>query len=209
MRPGWLPGLLIAGILAAPVFRVMLATQDNYSAYVLLPARMDGLLVGAFIAWLSLRQVFELRRASVSGAIISLFVVGVMLALYARFALGQGTGGVLLHSALSLTYGSALAGVLYWQDKSFTHHLLANRPARELAKISYMVYLTHQLFNGLAHGLLLGQTPQIHGLTDALVSALALLATLAFSWVSFRLFEGPIMRLGGRWQYRTKNLASA
>jgi peptidoglycan/LPS O-acetylase OafA/YrhL len=120
-----------AGIAAAFAFRTFLvATGHPVAAYVLLPSRMDSLLVGALLAW-GLRRGWSqttATRACLLGAAV-LFVVGPSAT--------RETVGILLS-----------AGIVLWAasgPRRGVGKLLAHPVAVWVGSISYGVYVYHFL----------------------------------------------------------------
>ena len=69
-----------------------------------------------------------------------------------------------------------------------------NHLLRNLGVIAYGVYIFHQGVSGLAHGLILGQSPRIQCGIDALVTFGALILTLSFAGLSWIKFEQIVIR---------------
>jgi peptidoglycan/LPS O-acetylase OafA/YrhL len=79
-------------------------------------------------------------------------------------------------------------------------------PLRKLGTISYSVYLFHLPINGLLHGLLLGKDRRYRDAEDVFVSVAALILTLFFSRVLWRVLEKPMIAWGHSFFYsRPKN----
>lgn len=199
IRDKWLPFLLIAGIIAAPFFRMALPALG---AYVLLPARMDALLMGVLIARYYLGGKIQ---SYFTGKGRGLFFTALLL-LALVFVCGKGPlnetfGGVLIHSLLALFYSILLTLALTLDDTHGFTKFLSGGALKFIAMISFMVYLTHQVFSGLFHQLLLHQEPQMTNYRDVLVTLLSLAVTVLFSALSYYAFEKPVLQLGKRYNY--------
>jgi peptidoglycan/LPS O-acetylase OafA/YrhL len=197
--------VLIVMILLPSVMRVAsiygsdlhsLATQD------LLPDRMDALLLGVLAA--------HARRTPEIWAWLSrnnrFWVKAIVLASAAVLA-----AGTVLETVSSIRFfdlfGWPLAGV------SFTGLiLLIADGSQEAARfrssalclvgtISYCLYLIHQPISGILHGLLLGSEPDTGTPAQLAVTVLALAASLVVAYLSWILFERPVLRIGQRWTY--------
>lgn len=195
-----IPLICLAGILAAPIIRYIF---DDLNSYISLPARMDSLLVGVLIGWLNLRDLTTVNHrwllAITSGLLLSILV----LVFQTDF---EKTGGVLNHSLLALFFGVFL--LLSLNARGLIHRILVFPPLTHLGKISYMVYLTHQIFNGTLHGLYKsGAAPSINERADVVLVILAFTACIAFCSLSYRYFERPILSLGTGIQYWHKDEA--
>ncbi|MEW6467749.1 MAG: acyltransferase [Bacteroidota bacterium] len=193
-----LPGLLLAGIVLAPFCRALI---PELGAYVLLPSRMDSLLMGVLIGYYylngELQRFFDGKRA-----VLWMLLFILPLAVYAlRLLRGEDMGGVFIHSLLCLFYGAFIVLALISPAGSFMAQFLSAAAFAFLARISYMVYLTHQVFSGLFHQLMRGQQPQIQTAADAWVTLLALCSTILFSAAAYYIFERPVLRLGKNFTY--------
>ncbi len=195
-----LPRLLIAGILLAPVFRAF--TYPGLGCYVLLPARMDSLLIGVLIAYYhligALKKQLENKETTL---FISLAVSFIVLLICGRFLDYPGCGHPLLHTVLMVFYGLLLTLVLVSGKNTFFIRFLSNPVLSFIARISYMIYLTHQLFNGLLHQLILHTpTPEMKDLSGVLVTLLSLIVTILFSAISYYYFEKLLLNFGRKYK---------
>jgi len=196
IKPKWLPALLVLLIIMAPVCRSVL---PGLGAYVLLPARMDALLTGVLIAYYYLNGTIEkffLNKQKVLILVIAIFFVSLFF-----IEKVESIGGTFMHSVLALLYGVFLILVLISDKASFLVRSLSTPVMAFMAKISYMVYLTHQLFSLLAHKIILHQNPQVHTITDAGVTLAALVVTIGFAALSYKYVEKPILNLGKKYTY--------
>lgn len=69
---------------------------------------------------------------------------------------------------------------------------LDSKPARYIGRISYPLYLFHQLPRQI-----IGSHPLGLGASDTVVT---LVATLALAMTSYHILEMPFLRMKGRWQ---------
>ncbi len=199
LKERWLPAFLITGIVLAPVARAFL---PGLGPYVLLPGRMDGLLLGVLIA----HQYIKGNIGLWFGQKQKLLAAGILLTFAASFILtwqpgGGAIGGVLVHSLLGLLYGQLLVLAIISPPQSRLYKTLSCQPLLFIAKLSFMIYLTHQIFSGLVHGLWLQQEPQINNGNDAMATGLALVLTLLFSSITYHTFEKRLMEFGKKFRY--------
>ncbi len=195
----YLPAILISCIVTASVFRALFT---GTASFVLLPARMDALLIGVLIAYYHLNGTLE-KRFTNRQYILILIIFLLFILLYADGVRkgGETVGDTFIHSILAILYASFVVLVLTLRKDSRIIRLLSSKPLSFIAKISYMMYLVHQVFSGLLHEGILKQSPQINNFTDASVTLIALFATISFSALSYRYFEKPILQLGKRYKY--------
>lgn len=194
-----LPKIFLTCILLAPIIRAILG---SYEAYVLLPARMDALLVGALIAYYyqngSINTWIAPHRRTLS--LITVLVFGIMLAL-AFEGSGKNTGGIINHSLYALLYGLIVINILVQQGGIFMR-VLANPVLRYIGKISYSIYLFHQvIFLMLTKTLLNKDVPWLETSNDVWVTVLAFACTIAFSSLLYFTVEKPTQKIGKRFAY--------
>lgn len=198
VKDKWLPFVLISGIVAAPCLR---ASWQGLSAYVQLPARMDTLLLGVLIAYYYLNGNIEKYFSNKQHVLLALLVLLCVAVFFCTTRLNEGIGGVYIHSVLAALYGLLLILALTLKEGNKLDKFLSAKWLAFLARLSFMIYLTHQIFSGLFHELLLYQQPQLNSLKDVAVTALALLVTILFSAASYRWFEQPLLKLGKKNRY--------
>ena len=203
-----LPWVLVTGIILAPICRMLL--NPGLSSYVLLPARMDSLLIGVLIAYYHLNGMLEKKLKDKETTVFFSFgTCFIVLLLCGRIVAYPGCGGALLHTILMVFYGLLLVIALIAKKDSFLIKFLSTPALSFIARISYMIYLTHQIFNGFFHiALLHTDNPSITNLNGVLVTALSLVTTISFSALSYRFFEKPLLHLGKQYKGGTiKNFA--
>lgn len=201
-----LPYLLIFGILAAPIIRVVLYNfHPNFalSTYVLMPCRTDSLLLGVLGAYL-VRHDFVMRslRANVLPlyGVFSLLVAGVAILTLTPAWIGSMGASYLGYSWLALTYLLFLL-ISITERRGLVTSIARNHLLRRLGNISYGVYLFHQPANRLCHGIILKQPPQLGTLSGVLTTLLALLVTLTVAYLSYAIFEKRFLKLGHSFRY--------
>lgn len=194
---------LIFGILIATLFRSISGPLlDSWlGAYVLLPARMDSLLIGVIIAYYHLNGTIDrLFKKEIKALIGALAIIFVLLMALVLFSDAERIGGVFNHFLYAVFYGLLLILVIV-SENNILSKFLSLPILGFLSKISYMIYLTHQIFNGILHQAMLNQAPQINNFNDAKVTLIALGATICFSALSYYTMERPIMKIGQKFQY--------
>jgi len=210
VAPARLGPLLLVAIMCAPILRTALVfiapSHAMMAGYILLPCRWDSLLLGVLGALLVRNPGFRPWLARhldwLNAAVVSL------LAALAVFALVRPEFG----STEMTEFGYTLFGVLYLlvlllaleSRTLWFRRLLLWRPLHWLGAISYGVYLLNQLVKLLLHRVVLHRQPQLANWQDAAVLVLSLVLTLLIAHLSWRYFEGPIVRFGHRFRYQRK-----
>ena len=208
-----LMGVCVALAIAALLFRVALTegfASDVFepnAAGVLMPARMDTLALGAFIALAARGKELEtLARfapaaALIAGAaILGLFIRNDgMVTFYPHVAtLGYTSFAVLYAAFLVIALGAAPGSVLY---------RFLTLPAMALfGRYSYAMYVVHLLVSFelarqfIAHDM----TPLVLGgqfVVNIVFVACAMSITLGIAWVSWHVIEQPFLRLKSRFTF--------
>jgi peptidoglycan/LPS O-acetylase OafA/YrhL len=73
---------------------------------------------------------------------------------------------------------------------------------RELGRVSYCVYIIHLVVNVICHSLLRRASPATSDWRGAAVTVFSALATFVIAWISWNIFEGPLVRLGHSFKYQ-------
>lgn len=200
VNPKNLPRILIAGIVAAPIFRGLI--YPGLGSYVLLPARMDSLLIGVLIAYYHLNGTLKNKfKNKETMLFISLALCFVGLIICGKITGYPSCGQAVVHSILVVFYGLVMVIVLTVNKNNLFIRFLSNPVMSFIARISYMVYLSHEIIDGLLHQAILHSAlPEIKNLNGALVTLLSVIATFSFSAVSYYTFERPLLNIGKKYK---------
>jgi len=197
----WLVGerglarLAAALVALAPLLRLGLSfvVHRHFVVYMLLPTRVDLLSIGALLVILARRSPAALRRASgagplAAGAAVALF--GLLGKLDPRFRTGANEPlfNALGYSLIAVAAAGIVAYTVVRRDNLY-FRILTSRPMTFLGKISYMMYLCHQIVLDRVARLALPRL--LHG-----VVALALV--IGCSTISWYALEKPLQALKDR-----------
>jgi peptidoglycan/LPS O-acetylase OafA/YrhL len=194
-----LPRILLGAIVLAPIFRIVLTlTSSTYlPVYYLAPSRMDLLAAGALLAMYHNQieaRAFEIRRYSIHFGASCVFIFGCLSVLVPSFR--TSANSVLFNSvgySLSVGFFTAMLAYIVVLKKGPLLWILRQPVLVFLGKISYMMYLVHVIAIALVP-------------SSALT---ALLGTILFSALSWKLVEEPMLAWGKRIQRRVALTATA
>jgi peptidoglycan/LPS O-acetylase OafA/YrhL len=203
LPPAALPRFLVATMVLCPAGRIIsYLAADEFGYYVLMPLRADILAVGALIACLRFSgPVSDRVRRSVKTTLVAAVCAFPVFA----FLIGGNTDFHMAlwgHSYLVVLFGSAVFMVLE-STGSPSLALLRSPSAEFFARISYALYLVH--INVLILVFLAFRTDRTTGtLQGAVLTAFALAISVLICFVSYRCFEGPLIRMAHQ-KYRFGN----
>jgi peptidoglycan/LPS O-acetylase OafA/YrhL len=207
--PRWaVPHLCLACAAGALAFRITLVLAFSgpealASAYVLLPSRLDALLLGTLGAWLVRDPAWSRRLAARRGALAGLALVlgaGLVAASLARTSVVSPWMATAGYSVLAAFY-LALLLLAYTASGGLLHAALTLPALQLLGHTSYFVYLFHGPVLEVAH--LVAFDAHVRHATSAHVlttlAAAGLLGCTAL--VSWRFLERPLMAEGRKALY--------
>ena len=215
ISPKKLPYVLLAGVLAAPLFRI--ATYDelgpNIAALVLFPARADALFLGVLCAWV-MREPWGLaflqrNRKTLYCTLAFLAAVSCwFLGLLIPWLPEPPRWGVnaLGNSSLALFYGCVLL-VAVTERRGLLSLAMRLKPLRLLAPIAFGVFLFHVPVLAAVSGLAEGDTARPEAWLDVAMKLSAFAATVALATVSWIFFESRIVAWGRSFRYEGPHVA--
>ena len=195
-----------AGVIgAALVARAALTLGGAHPITVslLTPCRMDALAAGAFLA-LAVRGpggvAALVPRARLWAAGSGLALVPLFVAQGPKWGVVRGPGQVLGYTALAVFFASVLLLALAQPGRGVLNRAFAHRSLTTFGRYSYALYLFHLPLGVCLRERVLrsGRLPALLGaqLPGQLVFyAAAIGLSLAAAWVSWRLYESPLLSL--------------
>jgi peptidoglycan/LPS O-acetylase OafA/YrhL len=196
-RPKRLPLNLLFLISLSLILRTTLA-RGTFSAFVLTPWRLDSLFLGVLLAML-IRAPVLLTQVKARLSWIKL-ACGALFLYLVYCALTQPLGslnnillfGVFYATLIFLTLAEK-TGVL---ARIFRRGWLMN-----IGRVSYALYLFHQMVNGLVHDLLFKTLPRFENLPTILATLLSLLLLYLLANGTYYAFEKRFIARGHRRAY--------
>ena len=199
-------GLLIAGIVAAPLLRFSLLLQLKSSGasavYALLPCRMDALLIGVLLVFLLRRNSFRefvVARTHWIWGFLAVLTIGMIYFNYLAVtnAFPTATFGF---TWIAIFYGTIMVLALT-QSTSLLARFLRNRWLGRLGVIAYGLYLVHSVVFIIVMTLLRGHTNVHWSFGDVAASVLSMALSIGIAQVSWLVFEKRFVRWGRTLSY--------
>jgi peptidoglycan/LPS O-acetylase OafA/YrhL len=207
LSPRWFIRCVLLGICTAPILRVTLHffRPDNWMpSFVLMPCRADALLLGVLAAIL-MRDVRWRERIERSKfffpILVPVFSAGVVFLGLESWAPESPLMGKAGYTWLALSYTLLLLYALT-RPNSLMSRALRSKCLGWLGLIAYGTYLFHQPIQWLLFAYFWGGAPAITSGYRLITTLAALFLTLVIARLSWRFFEGPLIRFGHRSDYR-------
>lgn len=205
VTPRFLTIVLMCVIGAAPLLRIFLLAEHVDAGLVssMTPCRADSLAMGMLAAVLWRREEFrawlEVHCAAVYAMLGVLFagVIALWKWVPESRMYGMETIG---YTWLAAFFAVILLLVLVRREGSLAR-LARMRWLRELGRVSYCAYIIHLVVNVIFHSFLRHAPPATSDLRGATVTILAAFATYAIAWVSWKVLEGPLLKVGHSFKY--------
>ncbi len=199
----------IGAIFAAVGFRALLGWHFGnwYAPYVLLPSRMDSLLLGVLVAFI-VRNTAALDQARQYRYVLDavLLILAYMIATRhpaLKIIPSPVPGTPLLKPTLiAVMYAILILRISLYGRQDWVNRILQNRVLGWFGLISYALYMYHQAVNGLAHGILFNDEPRVASWAQAATSVLVMGLATWLAWLSYLYVEKPIRTVGQRVKYK-------
>lgn len=197
--------LLLITILAAPAARILVfkISASHSIQYMLTPCRADGLSLGVLLAvgWRdNVWKTWVLRNRRLFFGITLLLMAGVISLAYTSASPYSFTMAVWGFSTIDLFFSCLLVTVLLFPE-GFAGGIFRFPPLIEFGRISYCIYIIHQVVNLLCHFILLHPTPTILSWQGTAATLLAVVATYGIAKISWIWLENPLLRRGHEYKY--------
>ena len=206
LSPQKLKLALVGVIAAAPLLRIFLlraAHADSWLVSVLMPCRADSLAVGmlAAVCWRAwrFREWLSAHHNAIYG-LLAACLAGVMCLWY--WSPQSNTLGMESIGFTTLAFFYALILLLaVARPAGLIARWARMRWLREIGRVSYCMYIIHLVVNVLLHSVLRRAAPATTDARGAAVTVCAAFATYGIAWLSWKLFEGPLIHRGHAFRY--------
>jgi peptidoglycan/LPS O-acetylase OafA/YrhL len=199
LSPKALHRTLIVAICAAPLLR---APFSDIVGQVEMPMRSDSLLLGVVVA-IGVRNAWFLETIRRQKRALAV-VLGVLLAGAALMCVRGSWFGVFLQTWLAALY-AVLILTPFADGDALASRILRAPVLRFFGKVSYSLYLVHQIVVGLLHGLVYGREPRIDDVRGAALTGLSLAISVALAYAIFTWIEKNAVAYGHRHVYVAKS----
>jgi peptidoglycan/LPS O-acetylase OafA/YrhL len=203
-------------ILLALAFRVQLAwTGEILAAYVLAPARLDALAVGALLALLACGPggLVTWRRVAAAAAGASAAALFVLAVLRRGLWTDDPLTITLGLTLLACLFGSALVLAVTSPADGWLTRTLTGRPLVAIGRYSYGIYVFHHVIAlGMGRLFTVGDLPLVAGSQLPALAIYVLIGSglsLAVAALSWHAFELRFLRLKERFGYARQALVTA
>ena len=187
--------LAVAGIAIAIISRAL--SENFYQAYTLLPSRIDSPMIGLFLAWL---HQYPSCKNWITKNIFVLWTAFAVLICFCAWLYSQTDPDIYGHTLLGILFG-ILVTIAIYSKNSFTN-MLSAPILLEVGRLSYFIYLYHQIINGLLHLYFLKQlVPVLDSYKAILTTVVSLLVTYLLARLSFKYIESPVIRYSHSYKY--------
>ena len=167
-----------------------------------MPCRMDTLAFGVLAALLWRNDQFREHLASRERMFN---MVCIVLGLGAFCLLVWWPKQATMTSTIGYTWLAMLYAVYLLSVLNRPDHLLAKwlrmSWLRSLGRVSYCIYIIHQVVDTVLHSVLLKSSPRVSTTGSAAVTLLAVLVTYVVARLSWEFFEQPLLKRGYRFKY--------
>jgi peptidoglycan/LPS O-acetylase OafA/YrhL len=194
----WIAG---TAVVLGLITRAWMAANDIPGAYVLTPVRLDALMVGAMLA-VVFRTIGPARLAKPARVALAIGVIAwVLLSALRGVEYRDAVVSVIGFPIVAIVFGAALVVALTPGPGSVVQRLLSTAPLRSWGKYSYGIYVFHYPIIAVCEmkfGFLQQTAAWAGGARLPAVLAFAMIAagvSYGVAWVSYNVFEGPVLSL--------------
>jgi len=186
--------VIIALLLIAPICRFLL-TSNGYQTFFFTFARMDELALGALLAhWECNGQLKSNQRRYFLTGIVGIGIIAALL--WTQFSGAQNFWmQVIKYDIIAFIYFCVIGYMILLQENHMISRIFSHRIFVFLGSISYGLYVYQAITLTLTWSFVPAHYPLIVHFLFTLVT------TILISYISYKIFEKPIMALKNKFQY--------
>ena len=197
--------VLFGSLIVCPVLRLFLYF-DSLHAHWVIPAtltRADSFAAGilAAVGWktATVRAWLVSHKKLLSWTLAVLFL-GPMIFTKWSFAADDFWAQALKLEYLALFFALLILTVLA-NSTGWLAGLMRNRFLREMGRLSYCIYVIHLSVLVVCFAVLLHEVPRLDTPASFGIAGFSFVLTYALAWLSWKYFEGPMLRRGHAYKY--------
>ena len=203
---------MLVCIIAAPAVRWMILDgtfpriENGFAAYILMPARMDALVVGALVAWVLRERAWPtFRLVAFPAGIAAAITLAVLIVHYDGLHTFDRMTQIAGYSAVAILFALAVAGAARITEAAQPHRWLTMSWLRTFGKYSYALYVVHYIIMFWADEW--WTVPTVAG-SDIPGRSLFALITISIAFgtavLSWKFLEAPALAFKDRFPYRDR-----
>ena len=203
--PRWLARILLLLTASASLFRLglVLISANKLALFMLPPTEWDLLFLGVLGAYARRTPALWARLRNGDRRLLKIGIFTGLAAVPILALVDDMIGWRSFDVVGRLALGLALTGLVLLLVSDLPEGARFRSPVLRLfGLISYGLYLIHQPVSGILHKLILDGVPDIGTPAQLAVTILAIAASIGLAYLSWVLFESPLIRVGHRWSYR-------
>lgn len=197
LKDRYLPIILVFFVIGSIIIRANFSTW--IPQYVLLPSRLDGLSIGFLVAYYHQNGILEANKKITIQFFQWVILGSIMLSAYLYFRFND--LGVIKHTIFSLFFSGILVFSLIRRESWFGS-FLRTKILTWIGTISYSLYLFHYLILGLVYHINGKWGIGINNFSDIVLTIIALIISLGFSFLIYQFLEKPMVTLGKKANYQ-------
>lgn len=198
--------VLLAIVTLAPIARLLtflFVPNGHYLALILTPCRADSLAMGMLAAVAVRSPAFWSFIENRPGLIRKVPYLGALLILASCrwLALPKDIWNTTLGLSFVGAFFSCLVLFVIIDPDGLPARFARNKFLRQAGALSYCMYMIHNTLNLLVHQFFSRSPAELHDWKDGAIFLLAAVLTWGIASLSWKFFEGPLMRRGHKYHY--------
>lgn len=172
--------------------------KGTFLAFVMMPWRLDGLLLGAVLA-IIIRDntILNILKKNVRW----IKIISTLLFIYLTYCTWTEPLGTLSPIFVFSMFYTLIIFLSISEQNSLLSRFFCNAFMVKIGKISYGIYLLHQMVNGIAHEIFLKKLPSFDNYPAILITLFAFIITYLMANILYNSFEKKFIDIGHKINY--------